>query len=1021
MINNEKLIPNKNPRGIGVVTTVFYGKVNRQVLKAGNILKGTLADDKKRFERKKAEDKKNQRKEEEDRIETNDQELKNPSEKKSPSIPKVGILGWFKNFIGKILLGFFAARLLSFLPTLSKLVPVFEAAVNFVSSIGIGIVDAFGTFVNIAYSAADATKGFIKSVGGEKTLEVFENFSGVISTLIDVLILSALVSRGRDDDGFGGRGRRGRRGKGPRPDIDGPGRRKKRRRRRGGLGISEFFGGRRLERFIKNRRRRKAIQARRALRSKVFESRRLQSVEVAKELFAKKKIKAEELRTVIDQVQQGKKRLVVRKKTLAAPKLTTKEVLSTPVGAAAGAGSVTRPFERKGFRAPRIDSPDARRVYKEVTEAEGDRIKAQKVTQVDDAIMDKIDKNPKLTFDQKNEAKFKYLDEIQAGNKNRVGALTEDFKFKQQQNIARDIEFKKKMGIDLDPEKLSKASFDQQIAEAQGFDPRKRRMTRNIRTGEDDLLDAIAKAPPSRRTLFLKGLRKFTSRFKLPIIGALIDFGLSWMLGEHPGRAAFKAIGAGILGGVGGVVGNVVPVVGGIIGGLAGGVLGDMLGGALFDFFFSKKGSRSSTEYRNEGGMIGEGKSRRKLTEPPPERPKAITFNESGEGPFRNKSAADLIRDENIDLSKLDYFGPILALSAKILTGERPENSDYKNASLGINLLFKDGFKSGELVGNVDVSTGINLAKWIENSLIRRATKPLDGILERIKNFILGLGNFVTEAAEFVSGKSKEIIEKVLPGAPAQAKTSDDKSIGAFFNSLLGGGEGAYATGLKTGPRGSIGVGDEYHIDTKILKSLPMEQKIAMVDQLARGYAARGRKIEFSNSAVAGMVYDVNASPQQKAALLNKAFGAHSHSRHSKFDSLDYYIPTMGETRFGKSAEGAEILSPTVDGGSLEFHQGGGYGAFTVLLDKDGNVISKTGHGDIRGAKSGTVKLGDQMTKDLSTLKDSASYEDERASSVVVINKRNLISYVQKNTTSSAPVTQNNDSYDPFSTLYAIG
>ena len=39
-----------------------------------------------------------------------------------------------------------------------------------------------------------------------------------------------------------------------------------------------------------------------------------------------------------------------------------------------------------------------------------------------------------------------------------------------------------------------------------------------------------------------------------------------------------------------------------------------------------------------------------------------------------------MIRDENIDLSKLDYFGPILALSAKILTGERPENSDYKNA-----------------------------------------------------------------------------------------------------------------------------------------------------------------------------------------------------------------------------------------------------------------------------------------------------------------------------------------------------
>ena len=60
MIDNEKLIPKKNPKGIGVVTTVFYGKVNRKVLKVGNILKGTLADDKKRFERKKAEDKKDQ-------------------------------------------------------------------------------------------------------------------------------------------------------------------------------------------------------------------------------------------------------------------------------------------------------------------------------------------------------------------------------------------------------------------------------------------------------------------------------------------------------------------------------------------------------------------------------------------------------------------------------------------------------------------------------------------------------------------------------------------------------------------------------------------------------------------------------------------------------------------------------------------------------------------------------------------------------------------------------------------------
>ena len=68
------------------------------------------------------------------------------------------------------------------------------------------------------------------------------------------------------------------------------------------------------------------------------------------------------MRTVIDQVQQGKKRLCERKHWRHLS--TTKEVLSTPVGAAAGAKTVTRPFERKGFRAPRIDSPEAERFLK---------------------------------------------------------------------------------------------------------------------------------------------------------------------------------------------------------------------------------------------------------------------------------------------------------------------------------------------------------------------------------------------------------------------------------------------------------------------------------------------------------------------------------------------------------------------------------------------------------------------------------------------------------------------------------
>jgi hypothetical protein len=49
----------------------------------------------------------------------------------------------------------------------------------------------------------------------------------------------------------------------------------------------------------------------------------------------------------------------------------------------------------------------------------------------------------------------------------------------------------------------------------------------------------------------LSSVRPFLKRIPLPVVGALIDFGLSVALGENPGRAAFRAIGAGLLGAVG--------------------------------------------------------------------------------------------------------------------------------------------------------------------------------------------------------------------------------------------------------------------------------------------------------------------------------------------------------------------------------------------------------------------------------------------------------------------------------------
>ena len=170
-------------------------------------------------------------------------------------------------------------------------------------------------------------------------------------------------------------------------------------------------------------------------------------------------------------------------------------------------------------------------------------------------------------------------------------------------------------------------------------------------------------------------------------------------------------------------------------------------------------------------------------------------------------------------------------------------------------------------------------------------------------------------------------------------------------------------TGLITGPEANIGMTptpdgrNSYHIDTKFSKDLSMERIVGMMDDLARGYQARGRDIEFSNTAVAGIIYDPNASAEEKIDLLTRAFSAHSHSKYSDFYSIDYYIPNTGTGRGDESAEGANILTPTVQGGQVNFGQSADYGAYVTVTDSQGKVLTKTGHGDDRVPRSGSISV----------------------------------------------------------------
>ena len=99
---------------------------------------------------------------------------------------------------------------------------------------------------------------------------------------------------------------------------------------------------------------------------------------------------------------------------------------------------------------------------------------------------------------------------------------------------------------------------------------------------------------------------------RVPIVGGLLDFGISLALGESVGRAAAKAVGATL----GAGLGTFIPIPG--VGTILGGIAGDLVGGAIYDALAggnksSNSNSESLTPFASGGivtrpvaGLVGE-------------------------------------------------------------------------------------------------------------------------------------------------------------------------------------------------------------------------------------------------------------------------------------------------------------------------------------------------------------------------------------------------------------------------------
>ncbi len=488
---SKKVISTKSSSiDIGEKSLTDLSVIKVKVIEIDSILKGTLAIEKKQLNDKKKETSSKRREKLEEKLETKPKAEKGKIQ--MPKTPRMGFLDWVKNFIGNIILGYFAVRLVDHLPKIIPFVKFIGQATDLVINFGGKLLDGLVTFIDWGYKAYDATRGFAKNLFGNDGAKQFDQLSTLLNQFLNLALIAGMAAAG--SGGFGGRGPKG---SGARPR---PGR-----------------GGR--------------------------------------------------------------------------PKVTTSG------GGRAGGIDIRNPLRQK----------------------------------------------PKVS----------------------VG-----------------------------------------------------------RGGNRALLSSV---------------RPFLKRVPLPVVGALIDFGLSWALGENPGRAAFRAIGAGILGTIGGGLAGALGLAGGplaiataALGSIAGGTLGDMAGGALYDLFFGGRSAKSSTKKMAGGGITRggktQGKTRRSIGGKTkrrkykraliPRKPGEVEATSPGAdvggeeklfGIFPNpfKKVIDEYNPfKNVifaqkNLGDSDYFGPILAITSKILLGQKPSQSDYKNVGLGINMLLYKGINDGKLKGGI--------------------------------------------------------------------------------------------------------------------------------------------------------------------------------------------------------------------------------------------------------------------------------------------------------------------------------
>ena len=106
---------------------------------------------------------------------------------------RLGFLDALKNFIVNVLLGFFALRLLKYLPQLKEVFITILKAGNFIIEISGKILDGLVTFVDRGYAAYDHARKIVGKIGGEAAIQSMDKLSSQMNSVMNSIFIAGML------------------------------------------------------------------------------------------------------------------------------------------------------------------------------------------------------------------------------------------------------------------------------------------------------------------------------------------------------------------------------------------------------------------------------------------------------------------------------------------------------------------------------------------------------------------------------------------------------------------------------------------------------------------------------------------------------------------------------------------------------------------------------------------------------------------------------------------------------------